>query len=241
MERARAVKDLLVLLVIVALGARLIDASNDVVWPTAVILTSLGSFWPITTAVMMVTSIDEAAIIVASVVGAVVVAACRAMSARILVEAHLGFLGVGVLVGSRDHLADACGWLAIELGTKLTVMKSLDEGGDDLGFCDVRNRISHLGEASNVATEELEWLLGDAVEIMFGAWPCTHSHIVVGEDFLQLFPRSDGVRGEACEQVHRGWLEHDGKIVRHDTGISPGGSHICGINLYHCMGFIHPS
>ena len=49
-ERARAIEDLLVLLVIVALGARFIDGGDDVVWPAAAILTRPGSFWPITIA-----------------------------------------------------------------------------------------------------------------------------------------------------------------------------------------------
>ena len=128
----------------------------DVVWPAAVILTSLGSFWPITVVVMMIT-----AVVMATVVGAVIVAACWAMSARILVEAHLGFLGVSVLVGGSDHLTNPCGWLAVELGVKLAVMESYNEGGDDLYFRDVGNRIPHLEKASDVATEELRWLLVD--------------------------------------------------------------------------------
>ena len=66
------------------------------------------------------------------------------MSARILAEAHLGFLGVGVLVGGHDHLANPCRWLVVELGAKLAVMESSDEDGDDLGFHDVGNRIPHL-------------------------------------------------------------------------------------------------
>ena len=120
----------------------------------------------------------------ASVVGAVVVAARQAMSACVFIEAHLGLLGVGILVGGRDHLVDACRWLTIELGTKLAVMNSSDEGGDNLSFRDVRNRIPHLRKASDVAAEELGRLLGDAVEIMLGARPCTCSHVVVSEDFL---------------------------------------------------------
>ena len=92
----------------------------------------------------MVTMVIVAVVIMASVIGAVVVAAGWAMSACILVEAHLGFLGVGVLVGGRVHLTNPCGWLAVELGAKLTVMESSDEGGDDLSFRDVRNRIPHL-------------------------------------------------------------------------------------------------
>ena len=106
------------------------------------------------------------------------------MSAHIFVEAHLGFLGIGVLVGGHDHLADACRWLTIKLGTKLEVMKFSDESGDDLSFCDVRNRIPHLRKASDVATEELKWLLVDAVEIMLGARLSTRSHIIVGEYFF---------------------------------------------------------
>ena len=117
----------------------------------------------------MVTTVVVAAVVVASVVGVVVVAACWTMSARILVEAHLGFLGIGVLVGSHDHLANPYGRLAVERGAKLVVMESSDEGGDELSFRDVGNRIHHLGKASDVAMEELGWLLVDAVEIMLGA------------------------------------------------------------------------
>ena len=73
---------------------------------------------------------------------------------------------------------------AVELGAKLTVMESSDEGGDDLSFYDVGNRIPHLGKGSDVATEELRRLLVDAVEIMFGARPSTYSHIIVDEDFF---------------------------------------------------------
>ena len=48
-------------------------------------------------------------------------------------------------------------------------------------------------KASDVATEELGQLLVDAVQIVLGARPSTHSHIVVGEDLFQLFPGSDGI------------------------------------------------
>ena len=169
MERARAVEDLLVLLVVVALGTRFIDGSDDVVWLAVAILTSLGSFWPITATVTMVTAIVMAAVVVASVVGVVVVAACWMMSARILIEAHLSFLGVDVLVGGHNHLANPCWRLAIELRAEVAVVESSDKGGDDLSFCDVRNRIPYLRKASDVATEELGRLLVDAVPIMLGA------------------------------------------------------------------------
>ena len=122
-----------------------------------------GSFRSITAAVLVETTIVIVAVVVASVVGAVVVAVRRAICARIFVETHLSFLRVSVLVGDRDHIVDAYGWLVVELGTELAVMKSSDKGGDDLSFRDVGNRIPHLGKASDVATEELGWLLGDAV------------------------------------------------------------------------------
>ena len=115
------------------------------------------------------------------------------MSARILIEAHLGFLDVGVLVGGCNHLTNTYWRLAIELRAEIAVMKSSDEGGDDLSFRDVRNRIPHLGKASDVATKELGWLLVDVVQIMLGARPSTRSHVVVGEDLLQLFLGFDGV------------------------------------------------
>ena len=43
-ERAWVIEDLLVLLVIVVLGTRFINNSNDMVWLVATILTRLGSF-----------------------------------------------------------------------------------------------------------------------------------------------------------------------------------------------------
>ena len=79
--------------------------------------------------------------------------------------------------------------------------------------------------------EELKRFLIDVIQIMLGVRPSTRSHVVVGEDLLQLFPRCDGIRGEAHDPVHCGWHEHDGKIVHHDTGISPGGTHGGGISL----------
>ena len=133
---------------------------------------------------VMVVVVVGMAVVVASVVGVVIVAARWAMSARILVEPHLRFLGVSVLVGSSDHLTDASGRLAVEFGAKLAMVESSDEGGDDLSFRDVGNRVPLLGKASNVAVEELGRLLVDAVEIMLGAWLSTRGHIVVGEDFL---------------------------------------------------------
>ena len=74
-ERARAFEDLLILLIIVALGARFINSNDDMVWPTAAILTRFGSFWPITATIPMVTAVVVAAVAVASVIGSLVAAA----------------------------------------------------------------------------------------------------------------------------------------------------------------------
>ena len=79
--------------------------------------------------------------------------------------------------------------------------------------------------------EELRRFLINVIQIMLGARSSTRSHVIVGEDLLQLFPRFYGILGEACELVHCGRHEHDGKIVRHDAGISPGGTHSGGISL----------
>ena len=162
-EGARAIEDLLVLFIVVALGARFIDDSDDVVRPAVVILTGLGSFLPITAAVPMIIAVVVAAVVVASVVGAVVVAARWAMSARILIEANFGLFNVAILIDSRDHLANPLWRLTIEFGAEVVVMESSYEGGDDFYFCNVGNRIPHLEKTSDVATEKLGRFLIDAI------------------------------------------------------------------------------
>ena len=141
----------------------------------------------ITATVPMVTAVVIVVVAVASVVGSLVAAASWAMSACILVEAYFGLFGIGVLIGGRNHLTDPLWRLTIKLGAEVAVMESSDKGGDDLSFCDVRNRIPHLRKTFDVAMEELRWLLIDVVQIMIDARPSTRSHIVVGEDsFLAL-------------------------------------------------------
>jgi hypothetical protein len=83
----------------------------------------------------------------------------------------------------------------------------------------------------DVATEELRRLLIDAIQIMLGARPSTRSHVVVGEDLLQLFLGFDGIWGEAREPVHHGQSEHYEEIVRHNAGISSGAAYDGGISL----------
>ena len=72
-------------------------------------------------------------------------------------------------------------------------MESSNEGSDDFYFRDVGNIIPHLRKLFDVATEELGWFLINAIQIMLGTRPSTRSHVIVGEDLLQLFPRFDGI------------------------------------------------
>ena len=173
----------------------------------------------------------QQAVTVASFIGALVAVVSWAVSACILIKVNFSLFNVGVLIDGRDHLTNPPWWLMIEFGADVLVMESSNEGGDDFCFRDVRNRIPHLEKMSDEATEKLRQFLIDAIQIVLGARLSTCSHVVVGEDLLQLLPRSDGIRGEARKPVQCGWREHDGKIVCHDTGISPGGTHNDGISL----------
>ena len=170
-KRAWAIEYLLVLLIIVTLGTRLTSGGEDVFWPAAVILAWPVSSYSITAAIAMIATVVEATVIVTLVIGAIIISVGWSLSACILVEAHLGFLCIDVLVGGSYHFADT-GWrLMVEFGAKFAMVESSDESGDDLSFCDVGNRIPHLGKVLNVAAEGLGWLLVDAVEIMLGARP----------------------------------------------------------------------
>ena len=230
-EGARAFEDFLVLLVVVTLGARFINCGDDVVWSASVILTKFRPFWPIIATILMVATVVVAVVTAASFVGAVVAVASWAVIARILVEANFGLFSVGILIGGCDHLANPLWWTMVEFGAEVAVMESSDKGGDDFCFRDVGNRIPHLRKSSNVTTEEHKRFLINVIQIVLGARPSTRSHVIIGEDLLQLFPRFDGIRGEAYEPIHRSWREHDRKIVCHDAGISPSGTQSSGTGL----------
>ena len=72
-------------------------------------------------------------------------------------------------------------------------MESSDEGGDNFHFLDVGNRIPHHEKLSDVATEKLGRFLINTIQIVLGARPSTRSHVIIGEDLLQLFPRFDRI------------------------------------------------
>ena len=187
-KRARAVKYLLVLLIIVTLGARLTSGGEDLFWSAVVILAWPMSSCSITAAIAMIAVVVGTTVAMTSVVGAIVVSVRWSLSACILVEVHLGFLCIDVLIGGSYHFTDTSRWLTVEFGAKLAMVESSDKGGDDFSFRDVRDRVPHLRETPDVAMEELGWLLVDAAKIMLHVGLSTRGHIVVGEDFLQLFP-----------------------------------------------------
>ena len=137
----------------------------------------------------MVAAVIVAVVTVASFVGVLV----DAVSALILIEANFDLFSIGVLIGGHDLLANSLWRLTIEFGAEVTMMESLDKGGDDFCFHDVWNRIPHLGKSSDFTMEELGWFLINAIQIVLGARSSTRSHVIVGEDLLQLFPRFDGI------------------------------------------------
>ena len=63
------------------------------------------------------------------------------------------------------------------------------------------------------------------LQVILGAGLLARSHVIVGEDFLEVIPRSDGILPQPEESVVRRLVEHDGKIVCHYVFISACGSH----------------
>ena len=127
----------MVLFAIVTLGVRLTSGGEDVFWPAATILAWPVSSSSITAAIAMIAAVVGAAVIVTLVIGAIVVSVRWSLSAHILVEAHLGFLCIDVLVGGSYHLTDTSRRLTVEFGAKLAMVESSDKGGDDFSFRDV--------------------------------------------------------------------------------------------------------
>ena len=63
------------------------------------------------------------------------------------------------------------------------------------------------------------------LQVILGARLLACGCVIVGEDFLKVVPRSDGVPPQAEEPVICRLVKHDGKIVRHDILISAYGFH----------------
>ena len=59
--------------------------------------------------------------------------------------------------------------------------------------------------------------------IILGAGLLTCRHVIVGEDFLEVIPRSDGVFLQAKEPIICRLVKHDKKVVCHDVLVSARG------------------
>ena len=62
-------------------------------------------------------------------------------------------------------------------------------------------------------------------QVILGAGLLACSHVVVGEDFLEVIPRSDGVLLQAKESIICRLVNHDRKVVCLDVLISAHGSY----------------
>ena len=60
-------------------------------------------------------------------------------------------------------------------------------------------------------------------QVILGAELLACSHVVVGEDFLEVILRSDGVLLQAKEPIIYRLVKHDRKVVCHDILISARG------------------
>ena len=57
-------------------------------------------------------------------------------------------------------------------------------------------------------------------QVIFGVGLLARSHVVIGEDFLEVILRSDGVLLQAKEPIICRLVKHDRKVVCHDILIS---------------------
>ena len=60
-------------------------------------------------------------------------------------------------------------------------------------------------------------------QVILGVRLLACSHVVVGEDFLEVIPRTDGVLLQAMEPIICRLVKHDKKVVCHDILISAHG------------------
>ena len=61
------------------------------------------------------------------------------------------------------------------------------------------------------------------LQVILGARLLARGDVIVGEDFLEVIPRSDGVLLQAKEQTISRLVKHDRKVVCHDVLISTRG------------------
>ena len=111
----------------------------------------------------------------------------------------------------------------VQLAAKLLVSKPFGEGGGGLGIDDVGDRVSCLREAPDEVTQRFPRGLMKLFQVILGARLLACSHVVVGEDFLEVVPRSNGVLLQAKEPIICSLVNHDRKVVCHDVLISAHG------------------
>lgn len=126
-ERARADEELVELGIVVVLGVGLLDGGNKVIRSAALELTRLGGLLVVTViAAVVATIMIVAAIIIAPIILELIMPARRAVvpwrSRKVLMVTQVGLLGVGILLGGGEHVADG-GWrLPVKLPAELVVM-----------------------------------------------------------------------------------------------------------------------
>ena len=88
--------------------------------------------------------------------------------------------------------------------------KPFGESCNGHGFSDVGDGISCLRETPDEVMRGLPGGLMKLLQVILGAGLLAHSHVIVGEDFLEVIPRLDGILPQAEEPVVRRLVKHDG-------------------------------
>ena len=103
--------------------------------------------------------------------------------------------------------------------------KPFGEGGNGLDVGDVGDGVSCLREAPDEVTQRFPRGPMKLFHVIPGARLLACSHVVVGEDFLEVVPRSDGVLLQAKEPIICRLVKHDRKVVCHDVLAAAYGSY----------------
>ena len=103
------------------------------------------------------------------------------------------------------------------------MLEPFGESGDGLSVSDVGKEISCLREVPDEVAQGVPGGLMKLLQVILGARLLARSHVVVGEDFLEVVPRSDGVLLQAKEPIICRLVKHDRKVVCHDVLVSARG------------------
>jgi len=135
------------------------------------------------TVVLIVTA--AVVVVIAPVFMLVIVAALVMGSAG----SPFSFFSIDVSICCLYLFADGCGPLVVQLSMELLVPKPFGESDNGLGINNVGNRVSCLQEAPDEVTQGLLGGLMKLLQVILGARLLARSHVIVGEDFLKVFPR----------------------------------------------------